>query len=100
MNRNKIASKVASRYLVASINTPLIEEMFRNTFTEIPSEDRNFVCRKLQEKLTSEPNPTQFIVERIAFEVTGVNPSLISIDVTNLFSDVGSHLLTELRNRI
>lgn len=90
MNRVASVKKVARRYIVAGVLTPILEEVLPNTFSKIPVEDRALLCEKCLSALKSLEKVNPHSVAQAIYAETQVPDTFILTDVGHLFSDVGS----------
>ena len=90
MNKRASNIRVANRHFVASINTPVIEEVLPNTFSTINPEERTYITHKCMEALRglSELSPSS--IKNVILQITNAPLSFIEIDVDRLFTDVGT----------
>ena len=51
MNKKASSIRIANRHLLASINTPIIEEVLPHTFSRIRPEERTYITHKCMEAL-------------------------------------------------
>jgi hypothetical protein len=90
MNRQASVKKVARRYIIAGVLTPILEEVLPNTFSKIPAEDRALMCEKCLGALRSLQQVNPRSVAQAIYAETQVPDTFILTDVGHLFSDVGS----------
>lgn len=90
MNKKASSIRIANRHLLASINTPIIEEVLPHTFSRIRPEERTYITHKCMEALRrlSQLNPLQ--IKNTIHHITQVPQSFVEIDVDRLFADVGT----------
>lgn len=85
--------------MIASLNTPLIEEIFRGSFTKVPPPDRSLKCRQIFKNLCEVDLNEQSTFE-IVKKYTSAPQKLVESDVANLFSDIVVSLLEQLIRQI
>ena len=88
---NKRASNIreANRHFLASINTPIIEEVLPHTFSNIRPEERTYITHKCMEALRSSPLD-QKSIKNVILHITNVPSPFVELDVDRLFTDVGT----------
>lgn len=89
MNKRASNIRVANRHFLASINTPIIEEVLPHTFSFIRPEERTYITHKCMEALrSSQLDPRS--IKNVIIQITNVPSSFVDIDVDRLFTDVGT----------
>lgn len=89
MNKRAANIRVANRHFLASINTPIIEEVFPHTFSNIRPEERTYITHKCMEALrASQLDPIS--IKNVVLHITNVPSPFVKLDVDRLFADVGT----------
>lgn len=92
--------RVASRYVIASINLPVVEEVFPLTFSQIEPFDRLVICDKITRGLGALSSLEPQAVCLTLSAITQVGDTYIDTDVAHLFSDMGAYKLENLISAI
>ena len=90
MNKKASSIRIANRHLLASINTPIIEEVLPHTFSRIRPEERTYITHKCMEALRGLSQLSPLHIKNTIHHITQVPQSFIDIDVDRLFADVGT----------
>lgn len=90
MNKTASSIRVANRHLLASINTPLIEEVLPHTFSKIRPEERTYITHKCMEALRELSQLSPLNIKNTILHITQVPLPFVEIDVDRLFTDMGT----------
>lgn len=90
MNKKASSVRIANKHLLASINTPVIEEVLPHTFSKIRPEERTYITHKCMEALRGLSQISPSYIKNVILDTTQVPLPFIEIDVDRLFTDVGT----------